>query len=115
MYGGRGHQKVLHASCYSLSRGSKLLVSEVLGKEVIGSLGDKLGIVHDVQFDEKGWNVVAISVELEKEVAEEHKMAHRFRKTEVLINVRYVQAVGDKVVLKGSRKELLQLIGSTAS
>ena len=92
-----------------------MLDSEILGKEVIGSLGDKLGTVHNIQFDEKGWNVVAIGVELEKEVADEHNLGHRFRKTEVLIHVRYVQAVGDKVVLTGSRKDLLQLIGSSAA
>ncbi len=77
-------------------------------------MGDKLGVVHDVQFDEKGWSVIAIGVELEKEVAEEHNMGRRFRKTEVLINVKYIQAVGDKVVLTGSKKDLLQLIGSSS-
>jgi len=91
-----------------------MLSSEIQGKEVIGSMGDKLGVVHDVQFDEKGWSVIAIGVELEKEVAEEHNMGRRFRKTEVLINVKYIQAVGDKVVLTGSKKDLLQLIGSSS-
>jgi sporulation protein YlmC with PRC-barrel domain len=91
-----------------------LLGSEIIGKEVIGSQGDKLGTVHDIQFDEKGWSVLAIVVQLEKDVADEYNLGRRFRKTQVLINVKYIQAVGDKVILTGSRKELLQLVTSSA-
>jgi sporulation protein YlmC with PRC-barrel domain len=87
-----------------------LLGSEIIGKEVIGSQGDKLGTVHDIQFDGKGWNVLAIGVRLEKDVADEYNLAHRFRKAEVLIDVKHIQAVGDRVILTGSRKELLQTV-----
>ena len=87
-----------------------MLSSEIIGKEVIGSQGERLGTVRDIQFDEKGWNVLAIGVQLDKEVADEHNLGHRFRKTEVLISVKHIQAVGDKVILTGSSKELLQLI-----
>jgi sporulation protein YlmC with PRC-barrel domain len=92
-----------------------LLGSEIIGKEVIGSQGDKLGSVHDIQFDEKGWNVLAIGVRLEKDVADKYNLGHRFRKAEVLINVKHVQAVGDKVILTGSSTELMQLITSSPS
>jgi len=91
-----------------------LLSSEIIGREVIGSQGDKLGTVHDVQFDEKGWNVLALGVQLEKDIADRYNLGHRFRKTEVMIEVKHIQAVGDKVILTGSSKELLQLISSTA-
>ena len=87
-----------------------MLGSEIIGKEVIGSQGDKLGTVHDIQFDEKGWNVSAIGVRLEKNVADEYNLAHRFRRTEVLIDVKHIQAVGDRVILTGSKKELLQIV-----
>jgi len=94
-----------------LARGRTILLSsEIIGKEVIGSQGERLGTVRDIQFDEKGWNVLAIGVQLDKEVADEHNLGHRFRKTEVLISVKHIQAVGDKVILTGSSKELLQLI-----
>ena len=91
-----------------------MLSSEIIGREVIGSQGDKLGTVHDVQFDEKGWNVLALGVQLEKDIADKYNLGHRFRKTEVMIEVKHIQAVGDKVILTGSSKELLQLISSTA-
>jgi sporulation protein YlmC with PRC-barrel domain len=90
-----------------------LMGSKIIGKEVIGSQGDKLGTVHDIQFDEKGWSVLAIGVQLEKEVADEYNLGRRFKKTQVLINVKHIQAVGDKVILTGSRKELLQLVTSS--
>lgn len=91
-----------------------MLGSEIIRKEVIGSQGEKLGTVHDIQFDEKGWSVLAIVVQLEKDVADEYNLGRRFKKTQVLINVKYIQAVGDKVILTGSRKELLQLVTSSA-
>ena len=81
-----------------------------MGKEVIGSQGDRLGAVHDIQFDEKGWSVVAIGVQLEKEVADAHNMGHRFRKTQVMISVKNIQAISDKVILTGSSKDLPRLL-----
>jgi sporulation protein YlmC with PRC-barrel domain len=81
-----------------------------VGKEVIGSQGDRLGVIHDIQFDEKGWNVIAIVVQLEKDIADAFNMGHRFRKTQVPINVKHIQAVSDKVILTGSSKDLPQLI-----
>lgn len=91
-----------------------MLSSEIVGREVIDSQGERLGSVHDIQFDEKGWSILAIGVQLEKEVADKYSLGHRFRKTEVMIDVKHVQAVGDKVILSGSSKELLQLVTSPA-
>jgi sporulation protein YlmC with PRC-barrel domain len=91
-----------------------LLSSEIVGREVIDSQGERLGSIHDIQFDEKGWNVLAIGVQLQKEVADRYNLGHRFRKTEVMIDVKHVQAVGDKVILSGPSKELLQLVTSSA-
>ena len=81
-----------------------LLTAEIAGKEVIGSEGDTLGKVTDIQFDEKNWRVLALEVHLEKAVAEEHQLRHRLRKTRVSVSVDHIQAVGDKVVLKGSER-----------
>jgi sporulation protein YlmC with PRC-barrel domain len=85
-----------------------------MGREVIGSQGEKLGVVHDLQFDEKGWMVLAIRVQLEKDIADQYNLGHRFKKTEVMIDVKHIQAVGDKVILSGSSKDLLQLVTSPA-
>ena len=91
-----------------------MLSSEIVGREVIDSQGERLGSVHDIQFDEKGWSILAIGVQLEKEVADRYNLGHRFRKTEVMIEVKHVQAVGEKVILSGPSKELLQLVTSPA-
>src|SRR5579872_4543364 len=90
-----------------------MLITEIFGKEVIGSSGFDFGKVTDLQFDEEGWKVLALEVHLQKEVAEEHHLRHRFRKTRVLIDVDHVQGVGDRVILKGSKEDLLTLIASS--
>jgi sporulation protein YlmC with PRC-barrel domain len=87
-----------------------LLTSEISGKEVIDSQGYELGKITDAKFDEKEWKVLAFEVQLEKDVAEEHQLTHRFRKTRILIDVEHIQSVGDKVILKGPKKDLLKLI-----
>jgi len=92
-----------------------MLTKEIVGREVIASNGFKLGEVEDTEFDEKEWKLISIEVRLEKNVAEEHNLRHRFRKTRVLIHVDHVQAVGDRVILKGSKEDLLKLIASATS
>jgi sporulation protein YlmC with PRC-barrel domain len=92
-----------------------MLTSEIIGREVIGSSGFKLGKISDTNFDEKTWRVNSLQVHLEKDVAEEHELRHRFRKTKVLIHVDHVQALGEKIILKGSREDLLKLIASATT
>jgi sporulation protein YlmC with PRC-barrel domain len=92
-----------------------MLTSEIQGKEVIGSNGFKLGKIRDTEFNEKDWKVNSLEVQLEKDVAEEHHLRHRFRKTRVLIHVDHIQGVGDRVILSGSKEDLLKLIASATS
>jgi sporulation protein YlmC with PRC-barrel domain len=92
-----------------------MLTNEIVGKEVIGSDGFKLGKINDTEFDVNTWKLNSLEVQLEKDVAEEHHLRHRFRKTRVIINVDHVQSVGDKVILKGSKEDLLKLIASATS
>lgn len=93
----------------------QLLTAEIAGREVIGSGGDTLGKVIDVQFDEKSWKILALEVHLGKQVAEEHQLRHRLRKTLVLVGVQHIQGAGDKIVLKGTRDDLLKLLASSAA
>ena len=92
-----------------------MLSSEIVGREVIDSQGEKLGSIQDIKFDEKGWSILAIGVQLEKDAAERYNLKHRFRKTEVMVDVKHVQAVGDKVILSGTGKELLQLVTNSTN
>lgn len=88
-------------------------VSEIIGKEVIGSAGYDLGKITNVLFDEKEWKVLALEVHLHKDVADEHRLRQRFRKTKVMINVDNIQGLRDRVVLKGTKEDLLKLIASS--
>ncbi len=90
-----------------------MLTNEIVGREVIGSKGFKLGKITDTEFDEKTWKVNSLEIHLEKEAAEEHELRHRFRK-KVLIHVDHVQAVGERVILKRSKEDLLKLIASAS-
>jgi sporulation protein YlmC with PRC-barrel domain len=92
-----------------------MLTNEIVDKEVIGSDGFKLGKIMDTEFDEKSWKLSSLEIQLEKDVAEEHHLRHRFRKTRVLIHVDHIQSVGDRVILKGSKEDLLKLIASASS
>lgn len=90
-----------------------MLTDEIIGKEVVGLSGYDLGKISNVQVDEKAWKVVALEIHLDKDVAEEHRLRHRFRKTKVLISVEHIQGIGDRVVLAGSKEDLLKLIASS--
>jgi sporulation protein YlmC with PRC-barrel domain len=90
-----------------------MLADEIIGKQVVGLSGYDLGKVSNVEVDEKTWKVIALEIHLDKDVAEEHRLRHRFRKTKVLINVDHVQGIGDRVVLTGSREDLLKLVASS--
>jgi sporulation protein YlmC with PRC-barrel domain len=92
-----------------------LLTAGIMGVEVIESKGYKLGTVSDLQFDERNWKLTAFEVQLDDAVAKEHQLKRRFRKTRVFINVERVQSVGDKVILKGSKEDLLKLIATSSS
>jgi sporulation protein YlmC with PRC-barrel domain len=92
-----------------------MLTKKIVGTEVIASNGFKLGEVEDIEFSEKDWIVSSLEVRLEKEVAEAHNLRHRFKKTRVLIHVDHIQAVGDRIILKESKEDLLKLIASTTT
>ena len=91
-----------------------MLADEIIGKEVVGLSRYDLGKVSNLEVDEKQWKVVALEIHLDKDVAEEHRLRHRFRRTKVLINVEHVQGIGDRVVLRGSREDLLKLVAASA-
>ena len=92
-----------------------MFTNEILGKEVIASNGFKLGTTTEAEFDQNTWKINSLEIHLEKDIAEEYNLRQRLRKTKVLIHVDHVQAVGEKVILKGAREDLLKLMGSAPS
>jgi sporulation protein YlmC with PRC-barrel domain len=88
---------------------------DLIGLEVVGSNAWKIGKVKDLVIETKSWQVTAIVVELEKSVAEEFRLKRRLSKTHIPLNVSYVQAVGDRVILKSSKEEVFQQVAAATS
>lgn len=81
---------------------------ELIELEVVDSSGWEIGKVKDVIVDRNTWSVTALEIELEKSIAKEFQMKHRLSSTKVRVSVAHIQAVGDKVVLRASKEEVLQ-------
>jgi sporulation protein YlmC with PRC-barrel domain len=75
-------------------------------KEVIVYDGRLIGKVKDGEIDDKTWQIKTLDVQLEGNVAKEFHLKKTFGSTTVPIDTKFVGAVGDKVVLKGSAKEV---------
>jgi sporulation protein YlmC with PRC-barrel domain len=85
---------------------------ELFNKEVVGKSGTIIGKVKDVIIDPNDWRVIALQIELESQVAEFLHMKKRIGSVHHPINVSYVQAVGDRVVLKADMADLPALVAS---
>jgi len=87
---------------------------EALGKEVVELNGSVMGIVKNVLFDEKIWEVTFLEVELNKKTADELDAKKLFQHFRVPLAVSNVQGIGDKVLLKGSAEEIMgELLSQT--
>lgn len=75
-------------------------------KEVIESDGRLMGKVKDGVIDDKTWQITSLEVQLQGNVAKEFHLKKAFGSTTVPIETKFVGAVGDKVVLKGTAKEI---------
>jgi sporulation protein YlmC with PRC-barrel domain len=88
---------------------------ELFNKEVVGKSGTIIGKVKDVIIDPNDWHVIALQIELESQVAEFLHMKKRIGSAHHPINVSYVQAVGDRVVLKADVADLPALVTSSGA
>jgi sporulation protein YlmC with PRC-barrel domain len=88
---------------------------ELINKEVVGRSGTIIGKVKDVIVDTTDWRVTALQIELEGQVAEFLHMKKRIGSTHHPIGVAYVQAVGDRVVLKADMADLPALVASSGA
>jgi sporulation protein YlmC with PRC-barrel domain len=88
---------------------------QIFDLEVVGSSAWKIGKVKDLVVDTNVWQVTAIDVELEKSVAKEFNVKHRFSKTHIPLGVSQIQAVGDRILLKSSKEEIFQQVAAVVS
>lgn len=81
---------------------------DLIGKEVVGAEGWKLGRVREIMIDRDTWMVTALSMDLESNIAKEFKMKKMWGKSDLAIPVGHVQGVADRIVLKKSKSQILE-------
>jgi sporulation protein YlmC with PRC-barrel domain len=81
-------------------------ISGLVGREVLGSGGWRIGRVQEVVFDETNWQIRSLDVKLDRSVAQEFQMKKLFFKTTVKIDVTSVHAVGDHIMLSVTKSQL---------
>ncbi len=90
-------------------------VSGLIEREVVGNTGSIIGKIIDLILNEKTWQIESIVVELDDTIAKEFDMKKAFRKTKVKILVKFIQAVGDKIILTEDKQKLMELVASSKS
>jgi sporulation protein YlmC with PRC-barrel domain len=84
--------------------------TELIGKDVVGRWGRKIGTIRDVIFDFDNWKISAIEVNLTESVSLELGMRKVLR-----IDINEIDWVGDAIVLKVSRSQLNRISESKES
>ncbi len=79
---------------------------DILDKEVIDQHGTKIGKIKDLIFDHSSWNVDALIVELEPNIAREFNIKKSLSKTKIRVSVHHIQGMSDRIVLRIPKEEL---------
>jgi sporulation protein YlmC with PRC-barrel domain len=82
---------------------------DVLEKEVIAQDGTKVGRIKDLIFDHASWNVNALVVEIEKNIAQEFNVKKALSRTRIRVSVSHIQGMSDRIVLRVPKEELFRL------
>ena len=89
---------------------------DVRGKTVIGADGQAVGQIVSISLDSETWNVEALQVALRRQTAERLGAARSiFQRGAIEIPVRFIQSVGDAVVLSVPVDGLRQLLPSPSA
>ena len=89
--------------------------NELKGKEVVGPLGSVIGKVTGVNFDPETWQISSLQVSLDTKVADQLGMKKPLERigighTEMPLKASFVGQVGDKILIKASRDELVKYV-----
>jgi sporulation protein YlmC with PRC-barrel domain len=85
-----------------------MISKDLIGKEVVGAEGWKIGKVKDIMIDKDTWAVTSLSIDLESNIAKEFKLKKMWGKSDLTIPVGHVQGVADRIVLKTSKSQILE-------
>lgn len=84
--------------------------ARLLGKEVVGLRGWKIGKVSGLDFDESSWKIISLEVRLHRHVAEEFRMKKVLVRARIEVRVSSIYAIGDHVVLSVTKPALKRLV-----
>jgi sporulation protein YlmC with PRC-barrel domain len=98
----------LSKSCESMS--GIMFAKDLIGMEVVGQRGWKLGKIENVSVDTIGWTVKSLDVKLEKEVAERLKLKKFLRSTNLPVGTERVTGVGNVVSINYTQEDVDKLI-----
>jgi sporulation protein YlmC with PRC-barrel domain len=85
-----------------------MYTSDLMNKEVVGAEGWKIGAVREILIDRDKWAITALSVTLESNVAKEFSLKKMWGRSSITIPIGHVQGVGDRIVLKISKTQVLE-------
>ena len=88
--------------------------TDLKDKEVIGQTGQMIGKVKDGDID-ANWAITDLQVELEGNIAKEIHVKKTFGSTTIPIPVKFVNAVGDKVMLNVSTEQIGQSLSAATT
>jgi sporulation protein YlmC with PRC-barrel domain len=82
----------------------------LLGKQIVGAGGWRIGKVKDIIFDETTWRIGSLEVTLDRKVAQEYQMKKILLRTSLEVDVKLVHAIGDHVLLSVTKPELRRML-----
>ncbi|MHB1435087.1 MAG: PRC-barrel domain-containing protein [Thermoplasmata archaeon] len=82
---------------------------ELIGKEVVGSGGWKIGRINELIFDGHNWRISHIEINLDGDVAKEFEMKKLLSKTAINVDVASIHGVGDHVMLSLTKANLQEM------
>lgn len=84
--------------------------AKLIGKEVVGMRGWRIGKVSGINFDETTWNVISLDVRLFRKVADELRMKRVLLPTKIEVAVSTISAIGDRVILSVPKPSLRRVL-----
>ena len=81
---------------------------------IVAEGGRLIGKVRDGEVDDKTWQLTDLDVQLDGSVAKEFHLNKTFGSPIVSIATKYVGAIGDKIILKGTTKEIGEALNGNA-
>lgn len=93
----------------------KISTKNMVGLEVMGPRGWKIGKIENVPVNTATWKIEEIEVKLEKEIAERLNMKHHFRSTILPIRTEQITGVGNVVSINYTQEDVDNMIASKDS